>query len=103
MCKFRTWLIKKLGGYTIEPPKMTYNIIHHEAHPIKLRAELVLSKSDIQLIESEHIHEFIQSELIHKLSEGILLNAQDLVTYSEIEKTDKIIFTASIYAFKEPE
>ena len=103
MCKFRTWLIKKLGGYTIEPPKMTYNVIHHDAYPIKLKAELVLSRSDINLIGAEKVYEFVQSELVRKLGEGILQNEQDLVTYSEIEKTDKIIFTASIYAFKEPE
>ena len=102
MCKFRTWLIKKLGGYTIEPPKMTYNIIHHETHPIKLKAKLILSRSDINLIGAEKVYEFVQSELIRKLGEGILANEQDLISYSQTEEENNFIFTASIYAFKEP-
>lgn len=99
MSKFRTWLIKKLGG-TINSPMQSYSIVHITARPLNFRASMILRASDVK-VDEDMVSSYVQEKLASKLTKQLIDENAIKFTLDKDEMNDKYTYNASLCVIKE--
>ena len=99
MSKFRTWLIKKLGG-TINSPTQSTSIVHITAHPLNFLASMILSASDVK-VDEDMLFSYAQEKLASKLTKQLIDENAIKFTLDKDEMNDKYTYNASLCVIKE--